>query len=1217
MRRPSLHLASRRNVRHSSNGHSPHCNIPLPIPHQHPPRSYDTLDRPPHRWKGYSLAPFDRSDYLRRPKERDGIFYTNQHLTEYRWLIKCHAAQIKDIERVHSKELRLLSRRKSIVLRRCKVRENAVKTKEFEADLDVLRFQQLWEKSLVYCRLQIELHHLRSNCRRKLLGRQELTGPEKQDWNEAFLSEVRREQWETLLQIKAAFAREGETFPTHLRAPFGQSLEAYFSKFGVKFGWYRATVFGVEPIVDGAQTPPEVLPGLAIPASYIWGSEDLTSEENTVCAKAKQGLWKTYDCFVSCWYQATATMHFPTSLPRATGSPAAPLRASDHPPQTVSIHSVHSAPYDGPLPVMSRRPRPISNGRWHRPNAKQLSIVTPPTPVYSYFPPPPTQSNTPSDPRTGFSAGSLPGEVAPRTSGPNSIRSRPTSGSNNNSLPNVDGLGTVRMLPTKAKTKITGFFGKRTGRLEDDPEISPTDAAEFYELKKKRWERRQEEERAAAEASGLKSRNNSRARLAARFLGHRGKTGDIETGLDLDDADHHPFDAARQRLYDQRERKMRRKQPGSVVSDHQNETMSPGEGRRHRIVDSVKRGVHFAASAPKEQFEAYNASREEDKANQDVGSGVESRIGNVVRRFSGQLASNTEEREAGTRSASWASGASVQANPRRDSAQYLNTSSSGSPDELLYVPRAADVDDLIIPPVPLALQRTNALLPSSIEIIPNDQFLDISESAHEAPQAPPRSSYIFPPKPPAPFFRPTLSPVSSRSPAPTSVAAANSPKKSHTVSASPRMQQIEQDFSASSLHLPLPDVAPQPPPSSAQKPPNLTIRNASPTVLTHDTNVLSEESMALSPIMEQPTPASSSRKSSRTSRRASPPSKALSTEKAISPLHAVTGVNPATESPKRPPILSATVEGTDKPRETPTHAPTVISPPPFSEISRPKSPPPHPSPSPLKFGIQTPTQSALDFWREADESLAPSDSASAQLPNRHWKPPPNFWKEADRALDTHKAKSPTMEEWIASLPGLGLGLGTWGASDGSIDWKYFQATRKLQKRRSSNSVKTLRSKKSVQDMIEENMEALEKVIEDLEGSRTRSDEDEGLTPDEAEALEDVVIRPEGEVDNNPPTPVNPSLLHPEYKPPPRPASLSGPILETRRPQSRLGKDVAARLDNMEKYWAEQSVAMGTVLKRMLVVVDNLIIKEREQAQKEARRAEMGWLLESEGVAGEA
>jgi hypothetical protein len=914
-------------------------------------------------------------------------------------------------------------------------------------------------------------------------------------------------------------------------------------------------------------------------------------------------------------------MHFPTSLPRSTGSPAARVRTGDHPPVNVPVHSVHSHPYDGPLPVMPRRPRPLSNGRLRRrPNEKQLSIVTQPTPIYSYLPSQNTQSNAPSDPKAGFTSGSLSEAVPPRVTGPDSTISPPTSGPSNNSMPNVDGIGSVKKLPAKAKSRISGIFGKKAVRLEEDPEESPTDAAEFYEIKRKRWERREAEAKAAA--SETKSGNSSRARLAIRLLGHRGgKPVDVETGLDLDDEDHHPFDAARKRLHDQRERKMRRKINGSsVVSDSQNEEMPPGESRRHRIVDSMKRGVHFAAVAPKEHLEAYKASREEDSANQEAGMELGSRMGNAVRRMSNQFTSNLEERDAEARRASWAS----QAYPRRESAPY-STSSSGSPDELLYVPRAADFPDLTIPPVPLFSQRTNAQSPPSPEITPNDQSIDLSMSAYDASQTPARSnSYMFPPKPPAPFFRPTLSPVSSRSPVPTSVAAANSPRKGGPVSASPRMQLPEQDFSASSLHLPLPEVAP-PPSASPQKLTGLTIRNAvSPSVSVQEASLLPEGSTALSPIMEQPTPRSSSRKSSHVSKRPSPPM-AIAVDSSgsgntMSSLDISTTAKPPVEPPIKSAAPSVTARSEGKPRASPAITQTLNSPPPFSEIQRPKSPSPYPSPSPLKIGIRTPTQSALDFWKEADESLAPSESASAQIPNRHWEPPPNFWKAADRTLDRSKDKGPSMEEWIASLPGLGLGLGTWGASDGSLDWKYFQAARKLQKRRSTNSVKTLKSKKSAQDMIEENMDALEKVIEDIEGSQKGVGKEEGLTPDEAEALEDISSEPEDQADNSPPTPVDPSLLHPEYKPSlPRPASVAGhgSILETRRPQSRLGKDVAKRLDDMEKYWAEQSLAMGTVLKRMLVVIDNLIIKEREQAQKEARRDEMGWFIEPERVAGEA
>lgn len=278
----------------------PNCTAPLPTHCHAPAIRYGTLERPPHKWKGYSLSIFNNSIYLRRPKERDGIFFTNRHLTEYRWLVKYHKAQIKDIERVHSKELRLLSRRKAIVLRHCGVRDKAARTKEFDNSLDILLFQQLWEKSLVYCRLRIELHHLRANSRRQLLGKRELTGPEKEGWNQAFLSEVRREQWLTLLKIKAAFVREDAAFPEHLRAPYGQSFDSYFGKLGTKFGWYRATDLAL-----GGTTAGNLSWGILQPTANTFSisldSDDTTvSDKKTACQKVKKVGGASYFFFSLC-----------------------------------------------------------------------------------------------------------------------------------------------------------------------------------------------------------------------------------------------------------------------------------------------------------------------------------------------------------------------------------------------------------------------------------------------------------------------------------------------------------------------------------------------------------------------------------------------------------------------------------------------------------------------------------------------------------------------------------------------------------------------------------------------------------------------------------------------------------------------------------------------------------------------------------------------------
>lgn len=199
-----------------------------------------------------------------------------------------------------------------------------------------------------------------------------------------------------------------------------------------------------------------------------------------------------------------------------------------------------------------------------------------------------------------------------------------------------------------------------------------------------------------------------------------------------------------------------------------------------------------------------------------------------------------------------------------------------------------------------------------------------------------------------------------------------------------------------------------------------------------------------------------------------------------------------------------------------------------------------------------------------------------------------------------------MEEWIATLPGLGLGLGSWGNNDGALDWKYFQALKASNKLKKSRSASSVGTQKSAKDMIVENLQVMEMVIEGVE-ERHREELEEGLTPDEAEALELEAPATVPVVDNLPPPVNEPGLLHPEY----RLVTGAGRILSGRRPQSRRGKDVAGRLDDMERYWAEQSLVMGTVLKRMLVVVDGLIVKEREQAQKEQRRVEMGWVDEGE------
>lgn len=942
-------------------------------------------------------------------------------------------------------------------------------------------------------------------------------------------------------------------------------------------------------------------------------------------------------------------MHFPTSIPRSTGSPAAAL-FQDRP--SIATRSVHSDPYDGPIPVLPalprNRPRPLSYGRpqYRRYLDARESPIFPPTPVYSYIPPKAAGSGAGSAADAVNSAGSLAndgGSLRPATN--DSATSPQAPDSANPSIPNIDGAGKLLSMPAIGKSKIKAhefrkMFAKKRGKQEEDPEESPTEASEFYEIKRKKSERSQAKLNESA-PTGEKSTNSSRARLAARLMRHRGRAGAVETGLDLDDSDHHPFDAARKRFHEQRERKMRRGGAESKDSFISKSDSAP-EKRHHRFAESVRKGVRFAG--PKEHVAAYKASKGGDKSEVEAGAGEGSRVGNnSMGRMSGHLARNAEEPQEQAGRASWTSGDQVRSRRASEQLAYASTSSS-SPDEF-QVPRASELPDFPAPPGS-----------KSMNIITQPPANPAATQPRPAPDpvsprtaASPYGQMMFPPKPPAPFFRPTLSPVSSRSPVPTSIehAATDSPKrsikdreKSRPVSASPRMHSLEQDPSASSLHLPLVETLPSSTPP--QKPGGLTIRNGVPTISTQSSSSedgSAPEAAGLSPIMEHSTTTTTeSRRSSQNSaaakKSAQKPEHSLVADDALSSLNLARDIKSARSSlgrsPSKSPAESARTERA-KPQSSGNPAGSVDSgvpsrPP--SEVPRPRSPPPHPSPSPVKISSRTPTSSALEFWREADESLAPSESASAQPPNYNGEPPPSFWKTADQSLAARREAGPTIEEWIASLPGLGLGLGTWGSHDGALDWKYFQslkAKNKLKKSRSglssASSQKTVRTVKSVQDMITENIESLEKVIEEIEensnsrsNARSGGDAEQGLTPDEAEALDDDATDPfaepvehEAVVDNNPPALVDPDLLHPEYRPCPSP----GPILSSQRPQSRLGRDVAMRLDNMEKYWAEQSIAMGSVLKQMLVVVDRLIIKEREEAQKEARKIEMGWSSDSD------
>lgn len=299
---------------------------------------------------------------------------------------------------------------------------------------------------------------------------------------------------------------------------------------------------------------------------------------------------------------------------------------------------------------------------------------------------------------------------------------------------------------------------------------------------------------------------------------------------------------------------------------------------------------------------------------------------------------------------------------------------------------------------------------------------------------------------------------------------------------------------------------------------------------------------------------------------------------------------------------------------------------------------PHPSEDLSK----TPTSSALEFWAVADASLAPSESASAQAPNRRGEPPPDIWKDADKTLNLRKS-GPTMEEWIASLPGLGLRLGSW-APDRNLDSIMLKQLRvKTPKPSPVQADELLRARLAGELNIMEN-----RVFD--QGEEFVPEDELGLTLEEVKSLE--LLEDEPVPENAPPAIIDPFLLHPEYIPSPIPSVVLTPVSaiahplptvpeceegkmvplartraynlpgvpgeETHNfldsPSNRslerplhLASDVISRLNALEKYWDEQGIVVGTVLRRMLWIVDIMIIKEREEAQRLIRRKEMGWM----------
>lgn len=606
---------------------------------------------------------------------------------------------------------------------------------------------------------------------------------------------------------------------------------------------------------------------------------------------------------------------------------------------------------------------------------------------------------------------------------------------------------------------------------------------------------------------------------------------------------------------------------------------------RSGFAESAKRKIHMA----KEELEAFRSSIADDVHDSKESGGK--RVANAVRTAKARFENREAERQAGTRIPgagrpgeqsrylSISPRGPVFSSPSYDSSTSSSSSSSSSP----------------------SLHAKNLL--GHEDNSPPSPRVTLSTSPHIiAPPAPiPRNrayQQIFPARPSA-SYRPTLSPVYSKSPIPTnslSPVTSTSIKPPKTAPDNPipiSADPVDEIVPASVI------ISSKPPygPSEARRP-DFTERP--PPTTKWDQGLQSTNEIA----------------NLRRKQSYERPQRLLVVENDIPPLKL--------PSPEVRPVNSA--EGLPQKSTGAKIRPDETTPTPQdTSIDSPRS-------SNAREFLRTPTSSALEFWAAADSSLAPSESASAQLPNRTGEPPPDIWKDADRTLSLRKGK-PTLEEWIAGLPGLGLRRGS-PAANGSLDAQMLKDLR-------ARSIK--QSSKKGNDVMMAALAEKLKVLEDeeLELSEEFVPEDEaGLTLEEVKALEETESVPENAL----PPIIDPFLLHPDYHPTPSPSVIlkaispvrelglkemhppnnpqsnslpvvpakekyrpfdSPPPRKLRRPRDLVG-DATTRLDTLEKYWNDQGIIVGTVLKRMLWIVDTIIVKEREEAQRLARKHEMGW-----------
>ena len=528
----------------------------------------------------------------------------------------------------------------------------------------------------------------------------------------------------------------------------------------------------------------------------------------------------------------------------------------------------------------------------------------------------------------------------------------------------------------------------------------------------------------------------------------------------------------------------------------------------------------------------------------------------------------------------------------RPPSRVPSSSSSGSPLEAPNPPYAMTASG----------NSTSRMPPANLQFRPEGAIPQPPLSG-APPAATPRNriyQQVFPTRPAPPSYRPTLSPVSSRSPIPT-----NSVLTSR----------------------------PSPKPEDATVGGSLAVPNARDgDGRDYNNQPEGDPSKRLSPLSPKTETAPAPKRSAMRQPNEPPPLRRQRTYGRPSPLPIGHGV-PQVTFAQAEAISPKNTEGFG--RRLAATSPTLRHPTPDENDAYTTSPRYHKGATESDDeSTMTPTASALAFWAAADASLAPSESASALPPNHKGEPPPDIWRDADKALDLRKG-GPTMEEWIASLPGLGLKLGPW-AADGTLDSKMLSELREeVKPAKNEPSVDASPGDNNIRAVLVEKVKEMDNKIHlDEEFEEFVPEDVEGLLPEEVKVLE-AVLATEPIPDNLPPPIADPTLLHPEYRsslsaitsaPEQKKATIAPPTNSSsssssrrrnsvptnpRRLENNLGGDVAHRLDALEKYWDEQGIVVGAVLKRMLWIVDTLIVKEREEAQRALRRKEMGWEEEDE------